>query len=187
MTNALTRTPDLYKNVTQPTRYGNDDTSYKLAAEFLDAVPGEVRDWGCGTCYAQQFIKSPYQGMDGCDSEFCDFHVDLALFKTSTPKALMRHVLEHNWDWKEILENMLNCFTIRAVLILFIPLAHEEENLSLNGDFNWPTLALRGSDFNSILAAHKEITVRYEKIETQTPPFNFEGIYYLSKEVPSHD
>jgi hypothetical protein len=92
------RTPNLYEGVVSPTRYGSDDTTYIRAGLYLSG-PGFVEDWGCGTTYARRFIGAPYWGVDGCVSKFNNEQADLAVARPPVPKILMRHVLEHNWNW----------------------------------------------------------------------------------------
>jgi len=183
MVTGATRTPDLYKGVVSPTRYGNDDTSYIRAGLYLSG-PGLVEDWGCGTTYARRFIGAPYSGIDGCVSKFADEQVDLSKYQTSVPKILMRHVLEHNWDWREILENLLNSFTDRACLILFLRPGEKDKNISgsdLSDTSEWPGLSLCEDDLDAIMAAHEDIKVWKEDLETSTAPQNFERIYWLAR------
>ena len=178
-----TRTPDLYAGVIVPMRYGNDDTSYVRAGLYLSG-PGLVEDWGCGTTYAHRFIGAPYRGLDGCMSRFADEQIDLSTYRSKVPKILMRHVLEHNWDWRDILENMLSSFTDCAVLILFLPPGEKDENVSgpdLGPNAVWPGLRLCQDDLTKIMAAHSDIHVWAEDMTTDTPPFNYERIYFLEK------
>jgi len=183
---ATLRTPNLYEGVEQPTRYGSDDTSYLRAGMFLSG-PGLVEDWGCGTTYARRFIGAPYRGVDGVRSKFAERQVDLAEYFSRVPKILMRHVLEHNWNWRDILENMLNSFTDRACLILFIPPGPKDLNVSgsdLSDTSEWPGLVLCQDDLEAILRAHPDIEVHAENMHTQTPPFNYERIFFLVKTKP---
>lgn len=179
----MMRTPDLYKGVVSPTRYGNDDTSYIRAGLYLSG-PGLVEDWGCGTTYARRFIGAPYRGIDGCMSKFADEQVDLATYRSDVPKILMRHALEHNWDWRDVLANMLDSFTDRACLILFLRPGEKDTNVSgpdLSDTAEWPGLSLCEADLDAILAEHPEITVWSEDLETATAPQNFERVYFLVK------
>jgi hypothetical protein len=181
MTNALRRTPSLYSSTTSPTRYGEDDTTYVRAGLFLSG-PGLVADWGCGTTYAKRYIGAPYIGIDGIWSQFADVQADLATYDVTTPKILMRHVLEHNWDWRPILHNMLDHFSDRAVLVLFLKPGDKDNKVSHAGDPDWPGLSLDEKDLTSILASPMHnLTFNYEDLVTQTSPQNFERIYFLVK------
>jgi hypothetical protein len=164
-------------------RYGGDDTSYIRAGLYLSG-PGLVEDWGCGTTYARRFIGAPYWGVDGCVSKFTDEQADLAVARKPVPKILMRHALEHNWNWRDILENLLSSFTDRAVLILFLHPGKVDKNISgddLSDEAEWPGLELCEPDLNAILDSHPEIEVWREDLITATAPQNYERIYWLSK------
>jgi hypothetical protein len=186
----MNRSPDLYAGSTEPWHYGNDDTSYFRAGAYLSG-PGLVEDWGCGTTYARRFIGAPYRGVDGIASSFLEgkmSRVSLSEYRSRVPKILMRHVLEHNWDWRDILRNMVGSFTDRAVLVLFLRPGPEDRNVSgrtNRDDDEWPGLELCERDLHDILAGESgglhggEWT--YEDMETQTPPYNYERIYFLKK------
>jgi hypothetical protein len=181
----MTRALDYYAGVTQPQPYGEDDASYMRAGMFLSG-PGLVEDWGCGTTYARRYIGAPYRGIDGVPSKFNDAQVDLATYRSKTPKALMRHVLEHNWDWRDVLENFLSSFTDRAVLILFLPPSLNGTDMNVSGlDLSehsvWPGLRICSQDLDRIIDAHQEINVHSEEMVTNTPPFNYERIYFFTK------
>lgn len=83
--------------------YGIEET-YKKAAAFLDGGP--VEDWGCGKAYARKFFTQPYKGVDGTP-DGCDTVVDLTKYKSQVHGILMRHVLEHNFEWEKVLKNAL--------------------------------------------------------------------------------
>jgi hypothetical protein len=44
----------------------------------------------------------------------------------------MRHVIEHNYSWKEILDNAINSFTKKFCLILFTPFGPETREIAHN-------------------------------------------------------
>src|SRR5579863_9973824 len=85
-------------------RYGHSDESYIRAAKFLDDG-GVVQDWGCGGGYARQFFTN-YLGIDGTN-DFCDIQADLRTLQTNCHSILLRHVLEHNFEWEKILTNAI--------------------------------------------------------------------------------
>lgn len=93
--------------------YGIEET-YKKAAAYLDVGP--VEDWGCGKAYARRFFSQPYKGVDGTP-DGCDAVVDLAKYTSNTHGILMRHVLEHNFDWEQILKNALASADHLAIII----------------------------------------------------------------------
>lgn len=93
--------------------YGIEET-YKKAATFLG--DGPVEDWGCGKAYARKFFTQPYKGVDGTP-DGCDTVVELARYTTNTHGILMRHVLEHNFEWEKILKNALTSCKKLAIVV----------------------------------------------------------------------
>lgn len=95
--------------------------SYKQAIEWLDGY-GDIVDWGGGTGYAAQFVKeSGYSVLDGSKSRVNNALVDLATVHSVSDCILLRHVLEHNHDWQDILRNMVDSFRCRAAVVTFMP------------------------------------------------------------------
>jgi len=95
--------------------------SYKKAAQFL---VDNVEDWGCGTGWAKRYFKH-YKGVDGAPSIFVKQEdlVDLAEYTSDVENILMRQVLEFNWGWQKILENVKKSFREKFCLIVMTPLA----------------------------------------------------------------
>ena len=113
-----------YAKLGSPYCYGNVE-SYRVAASLLDGLP-VVEDWGCGCAYAKQFFAhSKYIGVDGSKSEWCDIVDDLETRASSPDGILMRHVLEHNNRWKEVLTNALDRAQVRLVVVFFIDFGPE--------------------------------------------------------------
>ena len=103
-------------------RYGAED-SYRLGMEWLKGCE-VVEDWGCGPAYSKTYREGKYVGIDGTEG-FCDRVEALETYKTSVEGIFMRHVLEHNLEWRPILENALSSFTKRMSLIFFTPWAEK--------------------------------------------------------------
>lgn len=98
-----------------------DTTSYEIGAAWLAAC-APIEDWGCGAGWLSTLISSGrYRGIDGTASAHCSEVVDLVHYRSTVPAVFMRHILEHNYEWRAILDNALASFTERMVLILFTP------------------------------------------------------------------
>lgn len=153
-----------------------DKTTYTLAGEFL-ADCKSVEDWGCGYGGFKEFCKTKYVGVDGSQTPFVDKVVDLRDYRTQVEGINMRHVLEHNYEWKQILDNALASFTKKFCLILFTPLGATTQEISFNQDIGVPDLS-----FNP-----KDIEARFGKlkfsVETIPTPkyYKVEHIYRLTK------
>lgn len=116
-----------YNEETPQGRYG-EESSYEAAVEFLDGL-GLVEDWGCGTAWAKRhFKRSKYVGVDGTKSPWCD-EVDDLVTRTSSPDGiLLRHVLEHNYKWRDLLANACVCAKSKITIVFFVPFSLVERD-----------------------------------------------------------
>lgn len=121
--------PEKVPTWTHDKRYGVEE-SYIAGMKWLEPC-SLVEDWGCGPAYSKKYRVGKYRGIDGTDG-FCDLVADLRQYTSFTPGLFMRHVLEHNEDWRLILENAVRSFTERMSLIFFLPFANETRVVSIN-------------------------------------------------------
>lgn len=168
-----------HKDTTTPARYG-DEPTYVKAAVFLDQPGWVVEDRGCGTAYAKRFFtKSTYVGVDGSWSKFCDVEADLRTYRSSPDGILMRHVLEHDYDWSMILEGAVASFKKRMALVFFMPLTEftKVESVEANGT---PNLMISRVGVSKILTG-LSITEEVVKDLAFTWPYHEERIFYIEK------
>lgn len=119
-----------------PREYGNPD-SYKVAADWLRGY-GPVEDWGCGTRAAEKYlVPSRYAGIDG-SGRFPDVLADLRGYSSTVHCILIRHVLEHNFEWAKILGNALQSFRNRMALVMFMQPEEPERLASI--EFGIPNI-----------------------------------------------
>lgn len=181
--------PKMYKDLEKPTMYPGDNESYILAGGFL-AGDEQVEEWGCATTWGRQFIPAPYRGVDGAQSEFADLITDLSEYRSTTPNALIRHVLEHNWNWRTILNNFLDSFQKRGVVVLFIPLGLYDINRSFENRVGEPPsppgLQMDEASFLNMLNRRDISIVKDFELQNATPPFGYERVFFLEK-VEEHD
>jgi len=176
--------PDLYGHLDEPRSYpGNPDT-YKIAGGFF-AGEKLVEEWGCATTWGKQFIPAPYRGVDGGPSKFVDVVADLREYSSDVPNAIIRHVLEHNWDWRKILDNFMGSFTEKAAIILFIPMGRHDINRSFENRVDEPKtppgLQLDEVSFWDLVSRPGVSVVRDEVLTNDTPPFGYERIILLER------
>lgn len=171
-----------YKNVKQSTsfRYGNTVT-YQLAEDFLKNL--SVEDWGSGTGAFKRIHRGSYLGIDGSKNPFVDKVVDLRNYKSNVEGIMMRHVLEHNIEWKKVLDNAISSFKRRFCLVLFTPFSKKTKVIAQNKK--------HGVDVPDISFSKKDIE-RYfkdlkwkltENIKTKTG-YEAEHIYFVEKPKP---
>ena len=158
--------------------YG-DDTTYVSGMAFLDGHGG-IEDWGCGFAHAKAFVrKSQYTGLDG-SSGFADRIVDLTTWRSTADCIFMRHVLEHNTQWKAILGNALASFTKRMVLVVFTPYAETTRVIATTTGMTAipvPDIAFSPDELRACFAG---IRYREESVRTDTQ-YGIEHVFYLEK------
>lgn len=171
-----------YESRTQQFPY-DDTPSYDVIAGWLDGH-GLVEDWGCGVGWAKRYFEqSEYVGLDGAWSRWCDLQVDLRTYRSTVPCVMMRHVLEHNADWRIIAANFAASWIERAALALFIP--PQPEELDVGGpDWPVPDLALAGPELMAILDVGDDVDFEY--VDLRYPPeesiqWGWEGVVLMER------
>jgi hypothetical protein len=169
-----------YKNVKQQGsfRYGNTVT-YQLAADFLGDM-AEVEDWGCGTGGFERLYSGKYTGLDGSANPFVDKVVDLRTHRSNVDGIMMRHVLEHNYDWETVLAGAASSFKKKFCLVLFTPfkdttqeIAHEKKH-----GVDVPVIAFSRPDIEKFFAGLKWRL--QDNIKSGTH-YGVEHVYYVEK------
>lgn len=164
--------------------YG-DDVTYEKGISFLDGH-GAIEDWGCGFAHAKTFVKiSPYIGIDG-SSPNADKIVDLRQYTSDTECIFMRHVLEHNADWRNILKNAVASFSKRMVLIIFTPFGAKTRQIATSSgltSFPVPDILFKKEDLTD---SFEHLTYTEESLQTNTQ-YGTEHIFYIEKSPQSQD
>jgi hypothetical protein len=148
----------------RPAPYCDTDT-YRQAADWL-ADCATVEDWGCGKGWFRQFTPGAYLGVDGTASPFADVVADLVTYQ-SDPRPegiLLRHVIEHEPRWAELLDNALASFTRRLCLIVFTPLAAETHQIAWLDELGVPDISFAVADLTARfdaagVIAHPELDI----------------------------
>lgn len=165
-----------YAGVEKPFPYG-DVTTYKKAIDFLEDGCEIIHDWGCGAGFAGTLVKkAQYVGIDGSWSRMAHVIADLREFRNEVDGILMRHILEHNFDWKLVLENALASFKKKFVLILFTPFVEATREIAMN-EIGVPDMAFRKEDLTGLL---KPFRFTEESLKTNTQ-YGVEHIFYITK------
>lgn len=181
--NNLNKWNDWYKNLPDnPSAFLYGDTiSYKKAAEFLKDCK-EVEDWGCGgggfLIYRPDAI-----GVDGSDTKFAKKKfIDLKEYVNKCESIHMRHVLEHNYSWKEILNNALKSAKNKLVITMFIPLNNDESkeiNHNKKYGVDVPDMSISRNEFMEIINSYHPKCIEFEKISSITS-YGEEEIIYIT-------
>lgn len=159
-------------------RYGNTIT-YQLAADFL-ADMAEVEDWGCGTGGFKRLYGGKYIGVDGSTHPSVDKLVDLRTYRSNVDGIMMRHVLEHNYDWEEVLAGAVSSFKKKFCLIIFTPFMDTTREIAHNKQ--------HGIDVPDIAFCRKDIERFFEGLKWRLQDniktrahYRVEHVYYVEK------
>lgn len=158
-----------------PPAYGTE--TYEKPLKWLLETCDSIEDWGCGYGYARRFVpQSQYFGVDGSPeaSPYADLICELQDRVTEVDGLFIRHILEHNLEWRGIMENAMQSFTKRFVLILFTPFAEMTTPLVAGGLHD---LAFCRDD---LLAYFEGCTVTEEHLMTNTQ-YHEEHIFYVER------
>jgi hypothetical protein len=158
----------------EPSRFQDSDTTtYELAAKFLQDMK-EVEDWGCGFGGFKQFYTGKYIGVDGSKTPYVDVVADLRYYISYVDGIMMRHVLEHNYEWDKVLSNALASFRKKMCLILFTPYATETHEIKHNKDagVDVPDLSFKQEDIETYLIGYRWALTSHKN----------EHIYFITKD-----
>lgn len=158
--------------------FGPSD-SYIKAMGWLRGF-GLIEDWGCGTTRAKTYAgDEPYRGVDGSEG-FADVIADLTEYRSNVPCILMRHVLEHNPEWRRVLENAVASFQRRMALVIYTPMAERTflHCWADRTDFSEPVPEYWFAE-QDLEVSFKHLMVARETIGTG--PYNVETIYYIAR------
>jgi hypothetical protein len=170
---------DAYRGATAVQPYG-DITTYLKGAEFLKGLA--LEDWGTGLGWMRQYCKDvEYVGLDGSRTPFANLVVDLCSYRSHTPGLFMRHVLEHNRRWREILINAVASFQHRMVLVTFSPYQTDQTRILAEHEYTpgsfIPDIGFLRED---LVREFSPYLVKEETLKTQTQ-YQTETVYYLEK------
>lgn len=159
-------------------KYG-DTVSYQKAADFLKDLA--VYDLGCGAGHFKTLHNARYWGVDGSCTPFADIYADLREFRPKyMPEGiLLRHVLEHNPDWKMVLENAIESFTKRLCIVIFTPFGTETKVIAENKKHgvDVPDISFKAEDLEAFF---DDFNWSKEIFESKTH-YGQETIYYIEK------
>jgi hypothetical protein len=168
----------LYRESREAEPYG-DACTYEKIARFLQGVD-TVEDWGCGRAWLKRYLQPPtsYKGVDGSSSRFADKVVDLVTYVSQADGVVLRHVLEHNNDWSQILRNAVRSFRKRLALVLFTPFVEKTHAIGHNAALGVPDLSFAKEDLIRHFADYRWSL--QENIETTTQ-YGIEHVFYIEK------
>jgi Glycosyl transferase family 2 len=154
-----------------------DTITYRLGADFLSSCE-VVEDWGCGLGWMRNFIPAErYVGLDGSASRFADRIVDLETYTSNVDGIFMRHVLEHNYAWEQLLLNALSSFRRRFVLVTFTPHGETTHVLDYQEDPGVPNISFAKTD----ITKHFDGLVWRDETYATDTQYGTETIFYVER------
>lgn len=154
-----------YTDLDEPQSYGSTET-YRIGAEFL-ADCDTIEDWGCGKGFMRTLIDPKrYRGIDGSETRFADIVADLFNYRSKADGVFLRHVLEHDYRWAQILENAAWSARRKLVVVLFTPMSDKTHEIAWNEDPGVPDLSFCIDDLEAILL--DKFDLKYQQLETKT-------------------
>lgn len=161
-----------------PAIYGTE--TYAKPIEWLLEKCNTIEDWGCGYAYARRFVpEGRYFGVDGSPeaAPYADKICDLTTYKSDVDGIFIRHILEHNYAWRDVLANAVDSFTERLVLIMFTPFGERTVPLARNALID---MSFRKSDITDYF---KGLDVREEHLISPDTQYKVEHIFYVERAV----
>jgi len=148
----------------------SDTITYQLAANFLSDC-AVVEDWGVGGGGFLNYRPDAI-GIDGSNTPFAKkTYVDLCNYVSECDGVHMRHVLEHNYEWKHILHNAFKSATKKICITLFIEMTSNETKEiahNLKHGVDVPDLSLSENEFMDIIQSYNPSHYTVESLPTQT-------------------
>jgi hypothetical protein len=153
---------------------------FAIGAEWL-AGCASVADWGCGGGWLSTLVgPDRYIGVDGSKTAAVTVVADLADYHGCSEGIFIRHVLEHDYRWSQILDNALEAFDKRMVLVLFTPWHDGDDDtvqLRWEAGFEVPTLAFR----RDVIEARLERFV-WDLVEVPSPAaYGLERVFLIER------
>jgi len=161
----------------QGSQYGAEDT-YRMAADWLSPYCETIADWGGAQGHFGNFLPSKllwrYHVVDGTLQTKNQVIADLATYHERSEGILLRHVLEMSDDWKVILENAVEAFTKRMVLVTFTK--QVESARIITHHLTWPVYAFNHE--KDLIPIMRPYLAEYTEINTGK---HLEHVYFLEK------
>lgn len=157
-----------------PVRFFPNNKSMDLGSKFLDDCQ-TVEDWGTGDGLFK-FYREDAIGVDGSNTPGADKKfIDLVNYTSDCDGIFIKHVLEHNFEWKKILNNALQSARKKVCIVMFIPFSNGETKENNPDPIGVPNLSISEKEFFELL---KDYAFREEDITSNK---NYEKIIYITK------
>lgn len=142
---------EYYSTISGQLSYGTEE-SYFIPGVWLGGL-NEVEDWGCGLGFAKRFLPhTRYIGIDGSPNPHVDVVTDLRFYRSAAEGILLRHVLDHNWCWEQILSNAIASFRRQMAIVIWLPMVQGEAVHDATNFLGTPDLRIPADRLEAMLA-----------------------------------
>lgn len=181
---------DFWKNRDPKNEYVNSknnnitmELSSKIFSKYNVTL---IEDWGCGNCVFKEYLNNniKYVGVDGSETGYQNKIEDLTKYVTEVDGIYLRHVLEHNGEYKKIFKNALESFNKVFILVLFTPFTSNNEIDVLKTcdlkDKKIPDIAFNKKHIIDIIEQNNCSYELLENIKSNTS-YKYEQIFIIKK------
>ena len=151
-----------------PEIYGSEE-SYALASKFLSDC-SNIEDRACGSGGFMKYRPDAI-GIDGSITPFAKVKADLQEYVSDVEAIHLRHCLEHDHHWEQILENCIVSAYYKICITFFVVPTDEPTRVIAQGnavgvDDSIPTIHINRQEFLNVLYSFPKIRL----IETKVIP-----------------
>lgn len=166
-----------YVDLTDPEPY-DDTTTYGIGADWL-ADCETVEDWGTGRGWFKT-LRPDAVGIDGSKTPHADVTADLAEYRSTVDGVFMRGVAEHDFRWRQIIENAWSSATERMALVVFTPEPEsgDVEQVGWTDGLNVPDLAIPSAHIDRLVSDAAVCVKRTLETATQ---YGVERVWLLAR------
>src|SRR5574338_486435 len=157
-------TPQPWSARLQHPMYATAETYQRAAAWLRDC--GDVADWGGGPGLLGSFLPASvrYTIVDGTLQHTEQTLVDLEHYREPADGILIRHVLDINLGWRDILDNAVQAFRRRLVVVTFTP--DRDASTVIKFKSGWPIIEFNPDDLRERM---RPFLVREDMVMTTHP------------------
>src|SRR5262249_20306723 len=115
-------------------------------------------------------------------SPAADKIADLVRYRSAPEGILIRHVLEHNFEWQSILQNAVDSFRKKMCLVIFTPFAEVTHQINWTDSIGVPDISFNRAELVRFFQ-HLDCETK-EDLVTETQ-YRVEHVFFVRKGGPS--
>ena len=104
----------------------------------------------------------------------------MASYRSQADGILIRHVLEHDYRWRKILDNAVNSFRSKLCLVIFTPLEAKTAEIAYNHDYAVPDISFCE---NEIVERFNDAPWTAERNLRTHTQYGVEHVFYVTRDA----